>query len=230
MESYKQSVSNFFDVLQQKRQSNDEAMQRMNRFLSARFNVFDFIQPNENALSDIIADMLDHNGKHGQGTAFLDALRSRLSEADIPRGTPLRVHREARTTFLAHSFRRIDIVIDFGDYGFGIENKLWAADQDNQLADYQYELDRAFQGRYCLLYLTPDGKRPSSMESQAASEALESGRLQLFSYQMDVPAWLDECIRNCVSEKFRWFLRDFREYVQARFPVTFMKEATDEDQ
>ena len=42
--------------------------------LASAFNVFDFITPDENILSDIIAEIIFPEGDHGQGAVFLKNL------------------------------------------------------------------------------------------------------------------------------------------------------------
>jgi len=39
--------------------------------LGSGFNVFDWIEPDENTLSDLLRDLLDPAGTHGQRSAFL---------------------------------------------------------------------------------------------------------------------------------------------------------------
>src|ERR1700688_527905 len=55
-------------------------------FLAQDFNVFNFIQPNENRISDIFAWLLDPGGTHAQGETFL---RHFVAMLDIPINYPL---------------------------------------------------------------------------------------------------------------------------------------------
>src|SRR3989442_9263400 len=43
----------------------------LDRKQATRFNVFDFIEPDENRLSDVLAWLLDPQESHGQGDLFL---------------------------------------------------------------------------------------------------------------------------------------------------------------
>lgn len=57
--------------------------------------------------------------------------------------------------------RRIDILIKIGEYWIGIENKIYAGDQKNQLKDYYEFLKNKTKGKFCLIYLTLDGREAS---------------------------------------------------------------------
>ena len=96
--------------------------------LAPLFNVFDFILPDENRLSDIIAFLLDPKERGGQGDAFHGQRDTFLKlflkmvglENRFDYSKPINVHREEPTD----ECRRIDIVLDQQDFfGLGIENK-----------------------------------------------------------------------------------------------------------
>jgi len=56
-----------------------EARQRLiNKTEATGFNVFEWIAPDENKLSDILAWLIDPDGSHGQGDLFLRSLLERL--------------------------------------------------------------------------------------------------------------------------------------------------------
>jgi hypothetical protein len=58
---------------------NVEGQQRrLDRKQATGFNVFDFIDPDENKLSDVLAWLLDPKGSHGQGDVFLPQLFEHL--------------------------------------------------------------------------------------------------------------------------------------------------------
>src|SRR4051812_49772316 len=72
-----------------------------------RLSAFQLLAPNENALSRVIADLLDCRGSHGQGELFLNHF---LEEAKLPTVGP-RDTRHVKVTkeFLTDDSRRIDI-------------------------------------------------------------------------------------------------------------------------
>ena len=128
---YRQRLINFFSVLHQKLQNYREMKRHMDRFLSTDFNVFEWLTPDKKHLSQIIAGLLDPGGSHGQQRMFLDAFLRRIERGDLLVKQP----RKVDTEFPCQG-GFIDILVDFGDFGIGIENKPWAGDQDEQLRRY----------------------------------------------------------------------------------------------
>jgi PD-(D/E)XK nuclease superfamily len=59
------------------------------------------------------------------------------------------VVREDATRYIIASQRRIDITIDFGNAGIGIENKPWAGEQPDQLRDYAAHLAKKYREIFC---------------------------------------------------------------------------------
>ncbi len=62
--------------------------------------------------------------------------------------------------------RRIDISVqivgaDEQRYCLAIENKPYAGDQENQVQDYLAWLNGKYPERFLLLYISPNGERPS---------------------------------------------------------------------
>ena len=127
------------------------------------FNVFAYIRPDENGLSDIIADLLDPRGKHGQGDAFLSLFAEALGVSFPADYRAVKVYREETTTYITNPLRRIDIVLDFGNFGVGIENKPWAGEQPDQVKDYFLHLGGRYREAFLLLYLSGDGQPPPSV-------------------------------------------------------------------
>jgi hypothetical protein len=191
---------------------------RRNELLHAtRFNVFGYIRPDENRLSDIIADLLDPRGTHGQGDAFLRLFGTELGVElpdELGRAT---VTREEPTTLLTNPLRRIDVVVDFGSSGLAIENKPWAGEQVDQIKDYIDQLRRRYGGRFVLVYLTGDGSPPPSVPPDALSRLEREGRFRLMPFPTGFSAWLDACADRCQAEPVRWLLQQFRRYVRDEF-------------
>lgn len=189
------------------------------RLHASRFNVFDSIAPDENTLSNLLADLLDPHGKHGQGAAFLELLLNRC-EVKLPGSlSQAKIHREAPTTSIARDSRRIDIRIDFDTFGLGIENKPWAADQPGQVRDYLQHLDKQHGGRFLLLYLSGSGEPPAdhSVTAQELDLHTMEGRFRMWTFAVEFADWLAEAEPVCQAERVRWFLRDFRDYIRQNF-------------
>lgn len=185
--------------------------------LAPYFNVFDFIAPNENRLSDIIAHFLDPKEGHGQGDVFLKNFLKNTGLYDkFTDLNEVSVHREQST----EEYRRIDIVIEQKDiFGIGIENKPWAKDQENQLTDYIAHLrDKKYKNNFICIYLSTEGQGPSeeSISTDTLKKFLKDEELQIFSFTQFrklVCEW-----RNvCQSDRVRGFLKDFDSYLHHEF-------------
>ncbi len=225
-QNYKQRLERFSSSLSEKLQIYREEKRRWDRFLSTDFNVVsEFIIINqkyfrrEDRLSDIIACLLDANGSHGQQGKFLDAFLRCLFEpdrvAELSGKQPL-VKREDPTYYNdENQRRRIDITIDFKDdskdVGIGIENKPWAGEGDGQLAAYYSHLKCKYESAY-LIFITPDGRKPKTICK--FDDLIKKGELYLLSYRSDILEWLEECWQLCESDRFRWFLHDFKDYIR----------------
>ena len=222
--SYAQGVATYFHILHAKRQHLNNTLRHVDQYLSTNFNVFDFIAPNENKVSDVLRELLDPNGSHGQGSAFLDAFLERLDVPRDARRNPV-VRREARTVRSETSYRRLDLLLDLGTMGIAIETKLGAADQMNQIAAYHEELSRTYGRNYVVVYLTTDGRPPSAFS--VGTVPADDRHHQNWSFGGQLIPWLLDCQNLCQSDKFRWFLRDFAEYLRSAWPNT-LPEASNE--
>jgi hypothetical protein len=202
--------------------SRSIAAMEINRHVSdrtqaSRFNVFDFIEPDENKLSDVLALLLDPNAAHGQGAAFLGLLFQQLG---LKRDTKLlisaKVRREAATHTIANSRRRMDVLVDAGAL-LAIENKVDALEQKDQVKDYLAHLRGCAKvrgGSCALIYLTPTGREPDSIPVSISGELQESGLLYCWSYQNELCAWLEACCRRCQAAKIRHFLSDLIAHIK----------------
>lgn len=184
------------------------------REFAADFNVFDFIAPSENVLSDILAFLLDPRSSHGQGALFLEKLMSRLCSARIPNSSNPVVARESLTYAISNHRRRIDIQVTFPDFVFAIETKKFTGEGWNQIADYCEHLEMVSGNRFCLVFLTRTGEEAGSIDPKKARTLIGNGKLALCSWEADIPAWLRECAAVCEAPKIKHFLEDFVDYIQ----------------
>lgn len=154
-------------------------------FGAPRLNAFHLFSPNELRLSRIIEDLFDPNGSHGQDLLFLNAL---LSTLKLPRTSiiePISVRREVVTS----TGRQIDLVIEMPRIILGIENKPWAGQQMNQLADYLDTLKGWSRGRTPVLVFL------SNKEPETATDEVHVVRL----HSNDEPS-LNQILSACVPK------------------------------
>src|SRR5436305_399614 len=125
----------FLSSLQPKLARCRKARREREAATAPAFTVFPYIRPDENRLSDILADLLRPAGPHGQGALFLKPFLKLVAPEWEPTPEELdqaRVIREDPTSHLV-SDRYIDFTIKVGGTVIGVENKPWAADQPGQL-------------------------------------------------------------------------------------------------
>ncbi len=136
---------------------------RLDRKWATGFNVFHFIKPDENKLSDVLAWLLDPRGSHGQGGLFLGLMFKRVNLGTGAKLTvDAKVQREAPTFGIEKYRRRMDVLVAAGAW-LAIENKVDSPEQPEQVNDYLEDLHRCTASRNLpntLIYLTPNGRSP----------------------------------------------------------------------
>jgi hypothetical protein len=153
--------------------------------VGAAFNVFDWIRPKENELSDILRDLLDPQGSHGQGEIFLQLALNELFK--LPSATkpaefahPI-VIREAPT----YDGRRIDLLIGATSrlLSLAIENKPWAEEGDDQLEAYATYLRQRYGDQsFCLIFLHGPNIEPQSLKAETRRRLESETRFQTIPY------------------------------------------------
>ena len=234
----------FFSGLKPQLDAAKHLERELNRRRAHRFNVLDYLRTDELGLSRVIADLLDPRANHGQGPFFLQVLLEKLqftehwSDLELADAT-VSVER------VITARRRIDISVKIpdgsGEYCLAIENKPYAGDQENQVRDYLNHLDREFDDRFLLVYLSPAGDPPSDWSLPRSDLDQWTGRFAVMAYHdqdnsegtanwadivdvheafrasLSLTDWLDICHDKCRVERLRWFLRDARSFCQRTF-------------
>jgi hypothetical protein len=137
--------------------------------------------------SPILAELLNPKGRHGQGSIFLKLFLKRVGISDnefTAEGTKVTAEYHIGTK-TEDTGGRIDIVIqDLAGRRILIENKIYAGDQEKQVARY-----RNFDKSARLFYLTRFGDMPSNLTEAEAEEI----RCEAISYMDHIRDWLMEC-------------------------------------
>lgn len=169
-----------------------ELDRRMNQVFAHRFNVLDYLRTDELGLSLIIADLFNPKGNHGQDTSFLQSFLNKLrSEKNCVvdsrwlelKPDRIKVVREK----VIEKGRKVDIYIKMecnsGSYCLAIENKPYAGDQPDQVADYLSHLSKEFgKDRFILIYLAPQGELPSESSLKVSERSHWRGRFMTMAY------------------------------------------------
>lgn len=196
--------------------------------LARRFNTFDFLDRSELGLSRIVAELLDVNGRHGQGGLFLKILLDKLGYSAQAGMESSSVVREK-----AIEDGRIDVFVRLGSSCLAIENKPYARDQKAQIYRYLVWLQEWYK-EFRLIYLSATGEPPLD-GSVTLGDLREHGTHDRFKimayagawpwddeyndYRLDysLADWFADCQRNCGVDRLRWFLREAELFCRHRF-------------
>jgi len=143
------------------------------RLTGERYSIFDVLgrSDSETSHSLFLRHLLDPMETHDQGTVFLDCfvktLKCLAKEQNVNFGENLPVDwRGAKSlTEVAHDDGRIDIVIELSNIAcIVIENKVWASEQDRQIARYGKWLESKKCDHKVLVFLTSTGYSSQTKE------------------------------------------------------------------
>jgi PD-(D/E)XK nuclease superfamily len=208
-------LDSFYSLLRAKLSIHEEASRRIAIFNAPDFTPFNYFWLDENAFSKVVAGLLDADGTHGQADLFLGEFLTVLKLGSPKTRRRCKVLTQV-PVFASSMLGFLDILIDFGDFGIGIENKPWAGEQIKQVERYCIALDQRYSGEFQLVYLSADGRRPASISEELRKRLEADKKLTTLSYG-HLQRWLRHCARMCEADKVRWFLRDFAQYLAEEF-------------
>jgi hypothetical protein len=169
------------------------------------FNIFEALnlRQKETIHSKFIGMLLNPNGMHGFGDAFLSSFLKIIGIEDPIRETSKKVELEKMVKFIhdpsINKGGNIDIAITGAlNYPVYIENKIFAGDQPNQLLRYYHNSPNAK-----IIYLTLDGRHASNYTTgtEELFNKILPGReykkylenIKCISYEKEIHNWLCDC-------------------------------------
>lgn len=159
------------------------------------FNIFSILRLERKEVethSRFIYELLNSHGRHGMGTTFLEMFITDVLSLENQLGK-YTVKREDNTD----EGRRIDFTIESANLMIGIEMKIDAADQRNQLHDYYKALEkRAPNKKVHLYYLTLFGTPPSPDSLNGLTE----DKYDLITFNSHIVDWLTSCIKEAAMK------------------------------
>lgn len=194
----------------------------LHRNSGEKFNVFRVlkIQRYETRThSPMLRELLDPRGVHGQGSMFLKLF---MTECGVPESA---FQVEGATVSeeyyigpkTQNSGGRMDLLLrDRRGKMLGIENKIDAGDEENQVERYRH-----FLGRGELLYLTLNGRVPSN------SGDIPAGTVRCISYREHVTRWLEAC--RCQAATAPLVRETLSQYLHLVKELTHQNESTSMD-
>ncbi len=222
--SYKARLIGFLNDLLFRNKIFMQFKAQADRFLSSNFSFFDYMSIDENPMSDYIALILDKKGAHGQQNLFLDCFIDYMNDMNenglkIPK-VDYRVKRE----YWANG--RIDIFLANNDTAMIIENKPYTKDQEDQLKRYFNEIKKSYENVFIIYLSKGDDPSEYSIPKDMLEEIKREGKFKTISLYKFSAEFLKRCYHQCESEKFRFFLSDFRKALESRFRDKEYKEET----
>lgn len=178
-------------------------------YTGENYNIFEIlrVKNDEFSHSQIIGNLLNPKGKHGQKDIFL-----KLFLEELPFFDKNSEHNNLIKNFQTQNSKvviekhiskinedkseggRIDILLEDGVGNIVIENKIYAKDQYNQLLRYYKPNKNA-----PILYLTLDGKEPSKDSKQSLEHGVD---FICISYRKEIKNWIEKCIIEMVNKPF----------------------------
>ena len=164
---------------------------------ATNFNIFSILKLERNEVethSYFIYELLNPQGTHNQGDIFVKLFITTVLGLDINDDSVIKVKREDLTS----NNRRIDFTIQTSKYQIGIEMKIDAQDQDEQLNDYLIELKKnAVNSQEAkLYYLTLFGYEAS--KSSVRGLKLNKDYYAI-SFSVEILKWLEKCIEKSAT-------------------------------
>jgi hypothetical protein len=160
-----------------------------------KYNLFKVadISHKEVIMCRVLADLMNPQGKHCQGSRYLGLFMETISPK-LKKPLELRIgNTKVTAEYVIDENRRIDITLEDGRIFVPIEVKIWAGDQPKQIADYfAFAKTKNQNSHIPVLYLTVDGHEPSDFSKAGAGK----DDYAPLSFRDDILAWLEACAKN----------------------------------
>lgn len=193
IENIKTLLSKINPIYAKAKQADEEKRKRGE--YSNVFNTLGLWSEEVRLHSSFLAELLNPNGNHGMGNAFLCQFLQLIKEQpDYIQSD--KVNQEIVERYIGQKTDneggRLDIIIEDGNHAVIIENKIYAPDQKHQLFRYDNYGKTHFptSGGYRLIYLTLDGHEASDVST--GNQPLDYICL---SYSRHILAWLYKCVQ-----------------------------------
>lgn len=187
--------------------------------ITPNFNLVELTSPKELQLSKIIAEFLNPNGSHEQGSLFLDIFSNHFfKKLTLPQNNIT-----VKTELTENVNGQIDIVIDFDNqFGIAIENKPFAEDQNLQIVRYVEFLEAKYSENYLMIYLSELGQNPTKKSLPQKDKERINENFSVISYK-NIRDWLIKCAEKTKKNnatRLTLLIFEFIEYINLEFLKT----------
>lgn len=164
------------------------------------FNIFSILRMERREVkthSNFIYELLNPKGRHGQGDIFLKSFAKIVIKSEVPDTVE-----NPQQEDLTDENRRIDFTLETDKNIIGIEMKIDAGDQENQLYDYYEELEKRANNKgkeqgIKLFYLTLFGDESSEYSHTKDGKKVE---YKCISFSDGILSWINECIKQSAEK------------------------------
>ena len=216
-----EAIKNLLDQTGAELRAWHAAKAALGRQYAPDFRLSQFFRSDEMGLSAMFAFLLDPQATHGQGDSYLVEFLKACDLSDIAITQHfLRVPITVKTEVQTIGQRRADIVVTSPTSTLLIENKPWAGDQKDQIADYARWLNHERPGK--IVYLCQEQPSADSIALDARKDLERAGRYVRLDF-MAVRQWLVRCLAVTIPPTVRTFLQSLIEYVD----MTIIRETPD---
>ncbi|OAG26727.1 PDDEXK-like family protein [Thermodesulfatator autotrophicus] len=235
-----------FEYKKLKKQKEEKARKK-----AFEFNIFEILTLTkyreisnlpEGQISNIIAELLNPSGKHGQGKIFLklflEEIKTQIKKVSIEQDV-LQILKEDYLLFLSvereyttDKGKFIDIIVKLpysspnNTLIIAIENKPWAKEQTNletgyyQIKHYIDFLEKLKnKGEivdFIFIYLAED-REPVTINKEKIFNLQAEGKFLNLSYTTFLVNWLILCKENSQAEKIKIIIEDFINWILKKF-------------
>ena len=191
-----------------------------------KYNLFDILNiesAETKTHTPFLANLLNTNGTHGQQNLFLTSFINTFIP-ESKRNNFLLTNTNDYWIKEEHPFSdgRIDILIRANNtdkkFGFILEIKLNAGDQENQITRYHTYLHSLGlqEHEMIIFYLTIDGKDPTafSIDPEKLLELKEKNIFFNISYRKDILGWLQNLLPQIQARKVTEIIKQYMDTIQ----------------
>ena len=181
------------------------------RKTGSTYNIFKItgIGTREVNICRVLADLLNPKGLHSQGDIYLKLFMDMVVRPHIEKAGNFNLSKaKVSAEYSTNEGRFIDIVIDDETIFIPIEVKIYAGEQEKQLADYAAFSSRmnVNSGFIPVLFLTPDGRE----SSEASTDIYKQ-----ISFEKCIIPWLSKCLNLEETQKIPPVREIIKQFIRA---------------
>lgn len=227
MNAIQQHAAALLDSVARWNEVTNLAKSRYQAELAPDFSLMDWLKNDELALSRYLRFLLSPNETHGQSALFLKGFLTLIEKCG--HDSPIVIggsHHKARVDYevTIENGRKIDLLLTSSEGAIAIENKPWAADQENQLRDYALWLNKR-ERPWKLIYLCNHEPGEWTLPNNT-QESLKQNILTISWHE--VVEWLSTCLLHVRAGAVRIFVESLIKYINQSINGEFIMDNSHE--